>query len=313
LGFICSIGFYPLFYTLNRPNERWRRVLLLIAVIFSHPLYLLWHGYFHELSQFEKRVIDAVDIITGLILLSFFVLLGKNRLRTAVSVLFVFGTVNMAQIPVIYFLTAIVNPLVNLSGIVEILIQYPYLFHYGYFFTNILITGCCFLAVRWLKKTPEKPPFKYCAFFGLIFIAFNFIVILWQADLFTLISKSFLAFSSLGLFLLALLLLVMYLFTRFAKDAEHLLAGGSKVANEQFSSNDVSDEYARFIQQLSKRELEVVDAILGGNLSQKELADTLKISVNTVKTHLKNIYQIAGVPNITALVAILRRYSTKSP
>jgi DNA-binding NarL/FixJ family response regulator len=44
--------------------------------------------------------------------------------------------------------------------------------------------------------------------------------------------------------------------------------------------------YAQFIGQLSRRELEVIEAVLAGCVSQKEFAASLNISVNTVKKHL---------------------------
>jgi len=45
------------------------------------------------------------------------------------------------------------------------------------------------------------------------------------------------------------------------------------------------NEYAQFVQLLSKRELEVIEAILAGNVRHKQLSAALNISVNTIKTH----------------------------
>ena len=63
--------------------------------------------------------------------------------------------------------------------------------------------------------------------------------------------------------------------------------------------------YAQFIGQLSKRELEVIETVLAGNVSQKELAASLNISVNTVKEHLQKIYKTTGTVNMTALTILL--------
>jgi DNA-binding CsgD family transcriptional regulator len=53
--------------------------------------------------------------------------------------------------------------------------------------------------------------------------------------------------------------------------------------------------------------------VLAGSLRYKTLASSLNISVNTVKTHLKRIYQITGVNNIGALSALFSGYSPACP
>jgi DNA-binding NarL/FixJ family response regulator len=65
-----------------------------------------------------------------------------------------------------------------------------------------------------------------------------------------------------------------------------------------------SSECNQFIQHLSRRELEVVEAISDGSLKQKELVEKLNISVNTVKLHLKNIYQTTGASSIADLATL---------
>jgi len=50
------------------------------------------------------------------------------------------------------------------------------------------------------------------------------------------------------------------------------------------------------IEDLSERELEVL-RLLSENLTNQEIAERLYISVNTVKTHLSNVYGKLGVPN----------------
>jgi len=60
---------------------------------------------------------------------------------------------------------------------------------------------------------------------------------------------------------------------------------------------------------LSKRELEVVKTTLAGKTSYKEISAALNISVHTVKAHLKHIYKITGVSNVTALSSLFRGYT----
>ena len=49
----------------------------------------------------------------------------------------------------------------------------------------------------------------------------------------------------------------------------------------------------------SERELDVL-RLLGGQLSQREIGDSLFISFNTVKSHSKSIYRKLGVAHVAA-------------
>jgi DNA-binding CsgD family transcriptional regulator len=69
----------------------------------------------------------------------------------------------------------------------------------------------------------------------------------------------------------------------------------------------------RFISVLSRRELEVIESILAGCLSYKEIAVSLNISVHTVKKHLQHIYKATGVSNIAALIVLFKGYFSKLP
>ena len=69
-------------------------------------------------------------------------------------------------------------------------------------------------------------------------------------------------------------------------------------------------KYVKFIPKLSKRELEVIETVLAGAFRYKSIASSLNISVNTVKTHLRKIYQTVGVNNIQDLATLFYGYST---
>lgn len=66
---------------------------------------------------------------------------------------------------------------------------------------------------------------------------------------------------------------------------------GSKLFVKKSRSIDFQrNEKALAHLQISDRELEVLEQLAKGQ-SNKEIADTLFVSVNTVKTHLKNLYE----------------------
>ena len=94
--------------------------------------------------------------------------------------------------------------------------------------------------------------------------------------------------------------MIFYFFTRLS-------------AKKEITASNGNSDYTRFIQKLSKRELEVVEAVLAGYASQKELAQALNISVNTVKTHLKHIYQTTGISSVDALALIFQGYAPVHP
>ncbi|OHD09215.1 MAG: hypothetical protein A2Y34_14620 [Spirochaetes bacterium GWC1_27_15] len=59
---------------------------------------------------------------------------------------------------------------------------------------------------------------------------------------------------------------------------------------------------------ISGREQEIVDLILKG-LANKEIANQLFISENTVKTHIKNIYEKIGIKNRYSLIVLIKNSS----
>ena len=84
-----------------------------------------------------------------------------------------------------------------------------------------------------------------------------------------------------------------------------------EVAWAQLESNatpelDMSLINAQLIEPLSRREMEVLSCLLKG-LSTQATAEALFISTNTVKFHLKNLYQIFNVHNRLELLYKLKQ------
>ena len=48
-------------------------------------------------------------------------------------------------------------------------------------------------------------------------------------------------------------------------------------------------------EELTERELDVINAIKTGAITDAEIANALKISVNTVVTHMQKLYQKLGI------------------
>ena len=64
----------------------------------------------------------------------------------------------------------------------------------------------------------------------------------------------------------------------------------------------------QLLDQLSDRELDVL-RYLRTNLTTPEIAEELMIGVNTVRTHIKNVYQKMGVHKRSAAVRFARKHN----
>lgn len=67
-------------------------------------------------------------------------------------------------------------------------------------------------------------------------------------------------------------------------------------------------EYHRFLQEhpLTKRELEILQLIVQGN-SNSEIAEKLNLTIGTVKTHLRNIFNKLNVNDRTQAAVVALR------
>jgi len=282
---------------MNKPVSRLRSFALLAIAILGYPLYMLFnHLYFYGKVE-APSFIDTTVIFIALCLLSC-VLLGKNRLKMLIAASFIFSIVNLAQFPVVYFTAVFIHPVTDLINFIEESLKFPQLYYGATFFINVVITICCLLAARWLRNTKLKPPLNLYLPFNLLFIFSTLIVLFWLEDFSKVLSISFLSSFFLGTLLIGILIFLFYLYTRLTADN---------------LSAETKTDYTPFIQQLSKREIEVIEAVLAGNVTHKELSNVLNISVNTVKTHLKHIYQTIGVSNIAALSSLFHRFTPNHP
>jgi DNA-binding CsgD family transcriptional regulator len=287
---------------LNKPASRWRSAALLAAVILGRPLSLLWQSFFMFKQADTPSLIDITVIHIALYLL-IPVLLGSNRLRALISASFAFSIINLAHLPITHFIFVIVSPFITSQNFVEFLQKNPNIYYSGIFLNNVVIAVCCLFAARWLKETKLKPPFMLYAIFNLLFLLFPLAILAWYEDILKTMSVSFLTSAFISTFFLVIVLFLFYLYTR--------LTTGNLTAGSNITESPVSD-YTPFIQLLSRRELEVIEAILAGNVRHKQLSAALNITVSTVKTHLLHIYQTTGVSSISDLTSLFHGYTPQT-
>jgi DNA-binding CsgD family transcriptional regulator len=284
----------------------------LAVVLLGYPLCTLYeYLYIYKQSAAPSFITSIITIINITLFLIACVLLGNNRLRALISATFSFSIIHLAQIPVGNFYIVFVYPVADMPSFLEALLQFPKLYYSVGFFITIIIAVCCLLAARWLRVSKLKPPHKLYISFNLLFVLFPLTVLLWFSDLLMGLSISFLSSALIGTLFIGTLLFLLYLYTRLTK--EKLTAAIQETVNPLPLAAVKADEYKQFIQHLSRRELDVVEAVLAGNYSYKELSKTLDISLNTVRTHIKHIYKTTSVSNMTALTTLFHGFTPMHP
>jgi len=246
---------------------------------------------------------SVLTIIYELLIFLAIVLLSTHRGQTLVCAAFIFAVINLMETPIVFFIGIIARPSLNMIHFMEEIYQIPGVYYVYSFIMNIVLMSCCFIAAHWLRKTQLNPPQKLTMLFSIIFIAIVAIIYVWFRDIITIMSVSFFPSALPAVLLAGMAPAIFYFFTRLIAEKEII------------APNDNKEEpsYTRFVRQLSKRELEVIEAILAGYSSQKELAASLNISINTVKTHMKRIYQVTGVSGVDALSLLFHGYIPAHP
>jgi DNA-binding CsgD family transcriptional regulator len=230
------------------------------------------------------------------------VLLSAHRRRAIICAVFAFTVKNLMEVPILFFIGAIARPSVSLEDfLVEDVLPIFGAFYVVLFIESIFVSGCCFLATHWLRKTKVYPPNSLVILFSLFFFIITISVFISARYIMTLMSVSILLSAIPNVLLVAMVPAVFYIFTRLITEKKNIV----------FAENEIP--YTRYIHQLSRRELEVIEAILAGYNSQKELAEQLNISINTIKTHLKHIYQTTGVSGVDALSLLFKDYAPFHP
>ena len=258
----------------------------------------------------SPTLIDITVIHIALYLLAF-VLLGNNRLRALISASFAFSIINLAHLPITHFIFFVVAPFINSQSYVEFLQKNPNIYYSGIFFNNIVIVVCCLFAAHHMRETKLKPPVKLYVIFNLLFVLFPLVILIWYEDILNVMSISFLTSAFIGTFFLAITLFLFYLYTLLARD--NLKTVLDKTESPTSLKAEKDTQYTPYIQLLSRRELEVIEAVLAGNVRHKQLSAVLNISVSTVKTHLIHIYQTTGVSGIAALSSLFHGYTSQTP
>jgi DNA-binding CsgD family transcriptional regulator len=298
IGFIGSIGFYRLFFSLNRPAVKWRSITLLLICILECPLYRIWKHYLKGYSFLPKNIAVFIMIYVLLFLLAV-VLLGDNRKRALVSASFFYAIYTFLDYPIIFIAGAIAqSPLSFLSFSIE-KFQTPVNYYLFFFIYDLLRMCCCFLAAHWLRKNKGEPPRNFEIYFSLFYVSFAAILVFWARDIVE-IPVSYLAASLLTTLIVAMYLIVFYIFTRLLSKKKEVSGMEPLWTADNGLSPKFSERYS-----LTDRDKDIVDAMMKGK-NNKEIAEAVLISLRTVEKYLQNVYQKTGVSNRFAMYSMIK-------
>jgi DNA-binding CsgD family transcriptional regulator len=109
-----------------------------------------------------------------------------------------------------------------------------------------------------------------------------------------------------GLFSILLNLGILYLYIRqlVITDAQRFTIAVSAMEPIWTQENGLSDNFCKRYQ-LTDREKDIVEVMMLGK-SNKEIADTLFISIRTVGAYLQNVYKKTNAPNRFALYSLIK-------
>jgi DNA-binding CsgD family transcriptional regulator len=282
--------FWLLFYRLHYQESKLRRILLIVFMTLYRPLLAILPDLLRILFPFVIVTILAFPAVTK----------KKSVWITAA-----------------YFLGAIVFIDAIASAMVLGLTDNPafsnkYLYIYGGLSIYIVLFLAAVFYYSIMRAVPQEAldriPLRIWLILLLIQPAGTAVFNISMGSLLVQLDSGDNNFLFLGcslLILFVLSLVIFYLFVNYASSySARLLAGELNKTPPVYSpQNGLSPE---FIEKygLTARETEIATALLQGK-SDKDIGALLYISVDTVKSHLKNIYRKTGVPGRYAIMALV--------
>ncbi|GAK58653.1 putative two-component response regulator [Candidatus Vecturithrix granuli] len=202
--------------------------------------------------------------------------------------------------------TAILELMSNVVGQNSLLPQSAHILKNAVFTTILLYTVAMGLYYSWQLKNPVK---KKLAMYIIITVGFclpGIIDELWFHSIFPLPVFPIL-YSSISI------IFTVHLFMHVFGHAPALPSSPEALPEEtpDVSTFHVSDETLFQHYNISPREQDVVNLVLAGR-SNQEIADTLYVSLSTIKTHLRNIYQKVDVKSRYELIIRFKNPQDKS-
>jgi DNA-binding CsgD family transcriptional regulator len=282
--------FWLLFYRLHYRESKLKRILLIVGMTLYRPLLAILPDFFNILLPFviitilgflavaKKRsvwitaayflgAIVFIDAIAGAMVLGL-----NNNISFSNSDLYIYGGLS---IYIVLFLAAVFYYLIMRAVPQEALDRIPLRIWLILLLIQPVGTAAFYVSMDSLLAQPDSG------------------------------DNSFLFISCFLFVLFVLSLAIFYLFVNLATSySARLLAGElNKTPPVYMPQSGLSPEFTEKYG-LTVRETEIALALLRGK-PDKDIGALLNISVDTVKSHLKNIYRKTGAPGRYALIALV--------
>jgi DNA-binding CsgD family transcriptional regulator len=288
-------SFWLIFFKLHCPESQTGRVLLIVCMVLYRPLStFVVHNPFFKLPDVGEILVSSA-LIAGIALLA-----GGKEKAVWITAVYFFGAV--------VFIDSISTAMVlGFSGRLNLPNRELYFFGTISPYIILYLSSLFFyLAMRAApREVLDRIPLPVWLVILLIppaGAAFFYIV---TDTLFMQLEAGYNNFLFFGLSLLILPVLSVVFFFLVkglvaANNARLLAAELRKSPPGRELSPEFIEKYG-----LTEREAEIAKAVLEGK-SDKEIAVTLSIAVNTAKNHVKNIYQKTGAPGRYAFMALCK-------
>jgi DNA-binding CsgD family transcriptional regulator len=289
---VCIAAWWVLFYRLHRPEALWRRIVLLIAMPAAYAFWI-----------FTPMSIAANSISWAAITVVFAFICGDLR-RSLFTAFFYIG-MEMSIDSTRSSMTAMIFGRFFTSYHPVQYLQYnlQYLF--------VFIVACFYYTVMMrYRGKPKVSGWLLCILPPLILWALMTYFV-HNADITDpiLLEQGINIYGPgfcFGLFSILLNLGILYLYIRqtIIIDAQHLTMEVSGTEPIWTQEGGLSAKFCERYD-LTGREKEIVEVMMKGK-SNKEIAETVLISIRTVGNYLQNVYKKTGVPNRFALYSLIK-------
>jgi DNA-binding CsgD family transcriptional regulator len=286
---VSIAAWWVLFYCLHRPEALWRRITLLVAMPAAYTFWILVP---------MSIVANAVSWAAITVVLAFICGDLRRSLFTAFFYIGMEASIDNTRSALIALLFNRFFPAHSTGQYLQYNLQY----------LAVFALSCYYYAV--MKRHSGKLPLA-----SWILIIFPPIILWAVLTYFTHIADPLLIEQGIniygpgfcfGLFCILLNLGVLYLYIRqlVITDAQHLTIEVSNAEMIWTPERGLSVNFCKHYQ-LTEREKDIVEVMMQGK-SNKEIADTLLISIRTVGTYLQNVYKKTGSPNRFALYSLIK-------
>jgi DNA-binding CsgD family transcriptional regulator len=289
---MCIAAWLVLFYLLHRPEALWRRVALLIAMPMA---YALW--------KLTPMSIAGKSVSWAAIAVIFAFICGDLR-RSLFTAFFYVGmemSIDATRSCMIAMIFGRFFTRYSPAQYLQYNLQYLFVF---------IVTCFYYTVMKHYRGKPKLSSWLLCSLPPLILWAL-LTYFVHNADITDpiLLEQGINIYGPgfcFGLFSILLNLGILYLYIRqtIIIDAQHLTM---EVSGTEPIWTPESGLSAKFCERygLTDREKEIVEVMMKGK-SNKEIADTVLISLRTVGNYLQNIYKKTGVPNRFALYSLIK-------